>query len=68
MNGEKCLYLSFEEPQKRLEEHMEDFGWDYKKLKKNLRVVRKDPFALTKSVEALLADAKGELLIDIMKS
>ncbi len=65
--GEKCLYLSFEESEQRLREHMDDFGWDWKKMEKDgtLRIVRKDPFALTTSVEAMLAKAKGELLIDI---
>ena len=65
--GEKCLYLSFEEPEQRLKQHMEDFGWDWQKLEKegNLRIMRKDPFLLTGSIEAMLAKAKGELLIDI---
>ena len=30
--GEKCLYLSFEESEERLKEHMTDFGWEWKKL------------------------------------
>ena len=30
--GEKCFYMSFEESEKRLIEHMEDFGWNPKKL------------------------------------
>jgi KaiC/GvpD/RAD55 family RecA-like ATPase len=30
--GEKCFYMSFEESEKRLMEHMEDFGWNPKKL------------------------------------
>ena len=65
--GEKCLYLSFEEPEQRLKQHMEDFGWDWQKLeqKGSLRIIRKDPFLLTGSIEAMLAKAKGELLIDI---
>ncbi len=65
--GEKCLYLSFEESEERLKEHMEDFGWDWKNLEKKglLKIVRKDPFVLTTSVEAMLAKARGELIIDI---
>ncbi len=31
--GEKCFYMSFEESEKRLMEHMEDFGWNPKKLR-----------------------------------
>jgi len=66
-NGEKCLYLSFEESEQRLKEHMNDFGWEWKKLEErgNLVIVRKEPFILTGSIEAMLAQAKGELLIDI---
>lgn len=65
--GEKCLYLSFEESEKRLKEHMDGFGWDWKKYenKAQLKIIRKDPYSLTTSIEALLAKAKGELLIDI---
>ncbi len=65
--GEECLYLSFEESEDRLKSHMQDFGWDWKKLEKKgtLKIVRKDPFMLTASVEAMLERAKGNLLIDI---
>jgi len=66
-NGEKCLYLSFEESEDRLKKHMEDFGWDWKKLEKKglLRIIRKEPFGLTTNLEAMLAKAKGELLINL---
>jgi KaiC/GvpD/RAD55 family RecA-like ATPase len=67
IDGEKCLYLSFEEPESRLREHMEDFGWDWKTLEKKglLKIVRKEPVSLASNVEAMTAKAKGELLIDI---
>jgi circadian clock protein KaiC len=67
--GEKCLYLSFEEKETKLEEHMEDFGWNWEDFQKKglLKIVRKNPFALTNNIEAMLARAKGELLIDINK-
>lgn len=67
VNGEKCLYLSFEESEEKLKQHMEDFGWNWKAMEKsnNLKIVRKDPFLLTGSIEAMLERAKGELLIDI---
>jgi KaiC/GvpD/RAD55 family RecA-like ATPase len=32
LRGEKCFYMSFEESEKRLMEHMEDFGWNPEKL------------------------------------
>lgn len=65
--GEKCLYMSFEEPEERLREHMRSFGWDPIKYEKQGRLLikRYDPFDITRSVEALLTKAKKELLIDI---
>ncbi|MBI2572697.1 AAA family ATPase [Candidatus Woesearchaeota archaeon] len=65
--GEKCLYISFEESEQRLKEHISDFGWDWKKLESNgtLKIVRKDPFILSTNIEAIFAHAKGELLIDL---
>jgi len=65
--GEKCLYMSFEESEENLQHHMEDFGWNPKELikKGNLLIKRFNPFDITRSVDALLMKAKGELLIDI---
>ncbi len=65
--GEKCLYMSFEEPEKRLRQHMHDFGWDPEKHEKNgnLLIKRFDPFDITRSVEALLTKAKKELMIEV---
>jgi KaiC/GvpD/RAD55 family RecA-like ATPase len=65
--GKKCLYLSLEESEERLIQHMEDFGWAPKELiKKNkLRISRINPFDLKRSVDALLAKEKGELLIEV---
>lgn len=65
--GEKCFYMSFEESEKRLIEHMTDFGWDPEKSIKQdkLKIQRLSPFGITRSVEAMLAKEKGELLIDL---
>jgi len=65
--GEKSIYMTFEENEDKLRAHMEDFGWDWRKLEKegNLIIKRYDPFAITRSVEALLEKAKGELMIDV---
>ncbi len=65
-NGEKCIYLSFEENADRLVQHMRDFGWDPDKWIKEGKLVikRLDPFDISRSVEALLTQAKGELLIE----
>jgi KaiC/GvpD/RAD55 family RecA-like ATPase len=42
LRGEKCFYMSFEESEKRLIEHMEDFGWNPEKLlaSGNLKIKR----------------------------
>ncbi|MBT4135440.1 bacteriohemerythrin [archaeon] len=65
--GKKCLYMSFEERESRLISHMEDFGWNPKELieKGNLKIMRINPFDITRNVDALLAKQKGELLIEI---
>jgi circadian clock protein KaiC len=65
--GKKCLYMSFEESEEHLAQHMEDFKWKPKELikKGNLLIRRFNPFDITRSVDALLMKAKGELLIDI---
>lgn len=67
LHGEKCLYMSFEESEERLIHHMEDFGWDPQPLikKGDLLIKRFNPFDITRNVDALLMQAKGELLIDI---
>ena len=65
--GKECLYMSFEESEDKLRQHMKDFGWDAESFEKkgNLLIQRFNPFDITRNVEALLARAKGELLIDI---
>ncbi len=67
INGEKCLYMTFEESITRLKEHMRDFNWNPDKLEREGKLViqKYDPFAITRQVEALLEKAKGELLIDV---
>src|SRR3989344_3056533 len=67
LRGEKCLYLTFEESEERLIEYMENFGFKAKELVKRgqLKIIRKDAFALAGYIEAMLANAKGELLIDL---
>jgi KaiC/GvpD/RAD55 family RecA-like ATPase/phage-related protein len=67
MKGKKCLYMSFEESEGRLMQHMQDFGWNPEKLIKNgnLKIQRFNPFDITRNVDALLMKAKGELLIEV---
>lgn len=67
MKGKRCLYMSFEEPEARLIDHMKHFKWDVDNLvKKNLlRIKRFDAIDVSRSVEALLSAAKKELLIEV---
>jgi circadian clock protein KaiC len=65
--GKKVLYMSFEEPEVRLKSHMHAFGWHPEKYEKAglLRIKRFSALDIARSVEALLSEAKKELLIDI---
>lgn len=65
--GEKCLYMSFEESEERLREHMEDFGWDAGEFEKKglLLIKRQCLFDIARSIDALLEKAKGDLLIEV---
>lgn len=65
--GKKCLYMTLEESEEKLLQHMEDFGWNARELAKKgkLKTLRINPFDITRNVDALLAKQKGELLIDI---
>ncbi|MBU3913859.1 MAG: hypothetical protein KKE50_07250, partial [Nanoarchaeota archaeon] len=67
MQGKKALYMSFEEPEERLIEHLESFGWPAKEWVKKglLRIKRFDALDISRSIEALLSAAKKELLIEI---
>ncbi len=64
--GSKCLFMSFEESEERLIQHMEDFGWSPRELIKKGRLVIKrfSPFDVSRFIDALLAQERGELLID----
>ncbi len=66
-NGSRCLYMSFEESESRLRDHMNDFGWNPAELEKkgNLMIRRMSSFEIAKSVEAMMAKERGELLIDM---
>lgn len=65
--GKKCLYMSFEEPEEKLVNHMSHFGWKGEEFVKKglLRLKRFDALDVSRSVEALLSAAKKELLIDV---
>lgn len=65
--GMKVLYMSFEEPEFRLISHMESFGAKPREYikKGTLYVKRFNALDIARSVEALLSEAKKELLIDV---
>jgi len=63
--GNKCLYLSFEESPERLKGHIERFGWGLGKNEKNLVISKLSLFDIGRSIDALLAKQSGDLLIDI---
>ncbi|MFH1592886.1 MAG: ATPase domain-containing protein [Candidatus Woesearchaeota archaeon] len=65
--GKKCLFLTLEESKERLIDHMGDFGWEIEEYinNKQLLIHRINPFDLKRSMDALLAQIKGELLIEV---
>jgi KaiC/GvpD/RAD55 family RecA-like ATPase len=65
--GKKVLYMSFEEPEHRLIHHLEAFNFNAKKYVENgqLKIMRFSALDIARSVEALLSEAKKELLIDV---
>jgi circadian clock protein KaiC len=65
--GKKVLYMSFEEPEFRLKKHMKNFGADPESYEKKglLYVKRFNALDIARSVEALLSEAKKELLIEV---
>lgn len=65
--GEKALYISLEESENRLKDHLYNFGFKPDELEKSgfLRIKKVDPFNISRNVEALLAKAKGELKMKI---
>ncbi|MEM4633949.1 MAG: ATPase domain-containing protein [Candidatus Anstonellaceae archaeon] len=65
--GKRVLYMSFEEAEDHLIRHMRSFGWPVKKyLEKDiLRIKRFNALDVARSVEALLSEAKKELLIEV---
>ncbi|MDD3160086.1 MAG: ATPase domain-containing protein [Candidatus ainarchaeum sp.] len=65
--GKKVLFMSFEEPENNLRSHLKMFNFDVEKFEKKglLRLKRFNALDIARSVEALLSEAKKELLIDV---
>lgn len=66
-DGKKVLYMSFEETEERLLDHMKAFGWDVAKLpnRKDFVVKMCSIYDITRLLEAMMAKAEGDLMIDI---
>lgn len=64
-DGKNCLYMTFEESEERLSEHMNEFGWDASKAKGKLVIKRYSIFDISRTLEAMMAKSQGELLIDV---
>jgi circadian clock protein KaiC len=65
--GKNCLFMSFEESEEALIDHMEEFGWEAQELvdEGNLKIEKYSPFKTGRQVEAMLAQEKGELKVDV---
>jgi circadian clock protein KaiC len=65
--GKKVLFMSFEEPEANLRSHLQMFNFDAQKYEKKglLKIRRFNALDIARSVEALLSEAKKELLIDV---
>jgi len=65
--GKKCLFMSFEESEERIRQHMKDFGWTPEELEKKglLRIQRFSIFDISRVLEAMMEKSQGDLLIDV---
>jgi KaiC/GvpD/RAD55 family RecA-like ATPase len=71
-HGEKCFYMSFEESEERLLEHMDDFGWNPEKLLAtgNLKIKRYLPTDIhyiseNDHSDAMIAKEEDTQLLDL---
>ena len=68
LNGEKSLYISFEEDPKSIKYHMKkNYGWDFDKLEELglFSIIHLDPGIVARQVEEWLAKEKGILRIPL---
>ncbi len=66
LNGEKCIFITLEEPEESIKENCKQFGWDVDKLEKQKKFLVKyvDPLEVSREVEAAMMKKKGELLVE----
>lgn len=67
--GRKCVYLSLEESETRLKEHMKNFGWNPKKYEKNgnLIIKRIETPTIERMIKNIVNKSSAELKIDIQE-
>lgn len=65
-NGEKCIYITLEEPEESIRENCLSFGWDINKMEKEKKFLVRyiDPLEVSREVEAAMMKKKGELLVE----
>ncbi len=64
--GHNCIYITLEELPERLLNHMREFGWDVEAAEKGgFTLIRRDPFKIARTVEALLESVKGRLPMEL---
>jgi circadian clock protein KaiC len=73
--GKKCLFISFEEPEDRLIDHMKSFGWDpepliekgYLKIKRYLTsdIYYEEDRNTAGGVQAMMARSSNHLMLDL---
>ncbi len=64
-NGERCLYITLEQPPKTIRENAEVFGWNIKKLESEgkMLIIYADPVQIQREVQAALMKGRGDLLV-----
>ncbi len=68
LNGEKAIYITFEEPPEKIIKHVyESFKWDLKSFEQEgkFAIIKMDPFKISRKVEAELLQKSGKLMIEV---
>jgi KaiC/GvpD/RAD55 family RecA-like ATPase len=67
--GKRCIYLSFEESEERLREHMRSFGWEPEKYEKKgtLMIKRIETPTMERMIKNIVSKSRAELKVDIQE-
>jgi len=68
MNGEKAVYILFEESAEKLKRHMlNNYGWDFEQFEQEEKfaMLKINPFKIARSVEASLLKQRRALLVQV---